>query len=159
MNKKKNLSILLFSDDLDKCLATFFIASTAATLNQEVTIFFTFWGINLLRDSQKKNVKKGLVDTMFGMMMPKGPSQTKLSKMHMAGMGTMMMKNIMKKKNYKTLEEYMKLSKDAGVKFIACESSMEIMGIKKEELIDEIEFGNAATFVQIAIDSEAQLVI
>lgn len=156
---KNNKSIVVFSNDFDKALATFIIANGAAAMGRQVTLFFTFWGLNLLRKGEKIKVKKDILAKMFGMMMPRGSSKVSLSKMHMGGMGTRLMKYIMKKKNVNTLEELMQQARDNGVKIIACNMSMDIMGIKKEELIDGIDFGGVASFVGSAEESDMSLFI
>ncbi len=156
---KTEKTIVVFSNDLDKALASFIIANGAAATGNQVNIFFTFWGLNVLRKSGPVKVKKGLLDAMFGFMMPKGPSKLSLSKMHMMGMGTEMMKYVMKSKNVNTLQELMKQARDCGVKFIACQMSMDVMGIKPEELIDGVEIGGVAAYMNSAEKSDVNLFI
>ncbi len=152
-------TIIVFSNDLDKVLASFIIANGAAAMGREVTMFFTFWGLNVLRKSKSPKLKKGLIDTMFGKMMPKGTTKLKLSKMNMAGMGSKMMKKVMKDKNVSSLEELLQQAKDSGIKLIACTMSMDIMGIKKEELIDGVEYAGVATYLGSAEESNVNLFI
>lgn len=159
VNEKEGKTIIVFSGDFDKVLASFIIANGAASMGRPVTMFFTFWGLNALRKSDKKNVKKPFLDTMFGKMMPKGTKKLKLSKMNMAGMGTAMMKKVMKDKNVNTLEDLMKQAMDQGVKLIACTMSMDVMGITKEELIDGIEFAGVASYLGDAEESNVNLFI
>lgn len=140
-------TIIMFSEDLDRAMASMIIANGAMAMGNDVTIFFTFWGLNLLRKKRKVKVKKSFMDKMFGMMMPRGASKTKLSKMNMGGIGTFMMKITMKKKKVQTLQELMSDAKDMGAKFIACTMSMDIMGIQKEELLDDIEYAGVATYL------------
>ncbi|MBN2735580.1 MAG: FAD-dependent oxidoreductase [Spirochaetales bacterium] len=140
-------TLVLFSGDFDKAMAAMIIANTAASMGKEVSIFFTFWGLNLLRKNSSSKVKKNIVEKLFGIMMPRGAENFKLSKMNMMGMGTAMMKGIMNKKNVTSLKELLAAALANGVKFIACQMTMDIMGIKKEELIDGIEIGGAATYV------------
>jgi NADPH-dependent 2,4-dienoyl-CoA reductase/sulfur reductase-like enzyme/peroxiredoxin family protein/rhodanese-related sulfurtransferase/TusA-related sulfurtransferase len=143
-------TMVVFSNDLDKMMAAFIIANGASAMGSEVTLFFTFWGLNLLRKNNKIPVKKSLVEHMFGIMMPRGSTHTKLSKMNMAGMGTAMMRMVMKQKNVYSLEDLISQARDNGVRFVACTMSMDVMGIKKEELIDGIEYGGVAAYLQKA---------
>lgn len=151
-------TIVVFSSDLDKALAAFIIANGAKASGKDVTLFFTFWGLNILRKSNVQ-VKKGLIDKMFGLMMPKGVDKLALSKMNMGGMGSMMMKWVMKNKNISTLNELMKQAQDSGVKFIACTMSMDVMGIQKEELIDGVELGGVAKYIAESNSSNSNLFI
>ncbi len=132
-------TIIVFSGDLDKVLASFIIANGAAAMGRPVTMFFTFWGLNVLRKANKVKVQKSFIEAMFGGMMPRGSTKLKLSKLNMGGMGTAMMKMIMKKKNVDSLETLIQKAMKAGVKIVACTMSMDIMGIKEEELLDGIE--------------------
>lgn len=151
-------TIVVFSNDLDKVLASFIIANGAKASGKDVTMFFTFWGLNVLRKSNV-NVKKGLIDTMFGMMMPKGADKLTLSKMHMGGIGSAMMKWVMKNKNISTLSELIKQAQENGIKFIACNMSMDVMGIKEEELIDGVEIGGVAKYIAESSHSNSNLFI
>jgi peroxiredoxin family protein len=139
--------MVVFSGELDKVLASFVIANGAASMGSEVTMFFTFWGLNALRKGGAQAGGKGLLDRMFGWMMPNGASALKLSQMHMMGMGTALMKHVMKSKNVDTLELLMGQAKAAGVKLVACSMSMDVMGLKREELIDGLQVGGVATFL------------
>lgn len=152
-------TLIVFSGDLDKVLASFIIANGAASMGRPVTMFFTFWGLNALRKSEKVSVKKSFMDKMFGFMMPRGTKKLKLSKMNMAGMGTQMMKKVMKDKNVDSLEDLMKHAMANGVKLVACTMSMDIMGIKKEELIDGIEYAGVATYLGDAEESNVNLFV
>jgi NADPH-dependent 2,4-dienoyl-CoA reductase/sulfur reductase-like enzyme/peroxiredoxin family protein/TusA-related sulfurtransferase/rhodanese-related sulfurtransferase len=143
----KRFTNVLFSNDLDKALATFIIANGAATMGYEVTIFCTFWGLNVLRKTEAVRVQKNLIEKMFGFMMPKGPNKLKLSQMQMGGMGAAMIKGIMKQKNVLSLPELMDQAIKNGVKIVACTMSMDLMGIKSEELIDGIEEGGVAMYI------------
>lgn len=158
-HKVNGQTIVVFSNDLDKALAAFIIANGAAASGKNVTLFFTFWGLNILRKSNSKPVKKGLIDKMFGLMMPKGAEKLVLSKMNMGGLGSLMMKWVMKNKNVSTLSELIQSAKDNGVKFIACNMSMDIMGIKQEELIDGIEIGGVAKYIAESNSSNSNLFI
>jgi len=152
-------TIVCFSDDLDRVMATFVIANGAAAMNSEVTIFFTFWGLNVLKKKSAPPVQKGLLDKMFGMMMPKGPSQLKLSKMNMGGMGTAMMRHVMRTKKVMSPEELVAAAREAGVRLVACSMSMDVMGIKKEELIDGIEIGGVGAYLGAAEQAGVNLFI
>ena len=152
-------SMVVFSGDLDRALASFIIANGAAAMGRKVTMFFTFWGLNILRRREKANVKKTFIESMFGAMMPRGAKKLKLSKMHMLGMGSAMMRGIMKKKNVSSLDELIEQAQKNGVKIVACTMSMDVMGIKKEELIDGIEFAGVASFLGAAETSDATLFI
>jgi peroxiredoxin family protein len=155
------LSMIVFSGDLDKVLAAFVIAVGAVAMDMEVVMFFTFWGTPLLRDKGKKAGGKDLMGTMFGTMLPKGPGQVKLSKMNMAGMGTSMMKSLMKKKNVASLEEMIALAGELGVKIYVCEMSMDLMGFKHEEMINypDLTYCGVAKFLDEALGSKVQLFI
>ncbi len=152
-------TMIVFSGDLDKVLASFIIANGAAAMGRPVTMFFTFWGLNALRRSEKQNVKKPLLDGMFGMMMPRGTSKLKLSNMNMGGMGTKMMKKVMNDKNVDSLEDLMKKAMENGVKLVACTMSMDVMGITKEELIDGVELAGVAAYLGDAEQSNVNLFI
>jgi len=144
-SKKKTM--VVFSGDFDKAMASFIIADGAAAMGSEVTMFFTFWGLNILRRAERVPVKKNLIETMFGAMMPRGAGKVKLSKMNMGGMGTRMMQGIMKKKNVLSLPQLIETAKQNGVRLVACAMSMDLMGIKKEELIDGVEEGGVAMYL------------
>lgn len=152
-------TIVVFSGDLDKAIASFIIANGAAAMGRKVTMFFTFWGLNLLRKDNPLNVKKTFVEKMFGMMMPRGSKKLQLSKMNMFGIGSRMIRGIMKKKNITSLEDLIENAKNNGVKLMACSMSMDVMGIKKEELIDGIEIGGVATYLGDAEQSNVNLFI
>lgn len=152
-------TIIVFSGDLDKVLASFIIANGAAAMGRPVTMFFTFWGLNVLRRPEKRKVDKTFMEKMFGAMMPRGAGKLKLSKMNMAGMGTAMMKKIMKDKNVDSLEVLIRKAMDAGVKIVACTMSMDVMGIKKEELIDGVELGGVGAYLGDAEESNVNLFI
>ncbi len=143
----ENTTIVLFSGDMDKAMASMIIAQGAIAMGKKVTVFCTFWGLNLLRREQKVRVKKTFTEKMFAKMMPKGPNKMGISKMNFLGMGAKMMKKIMKKKHVDKLETLIQNALDSGVKLIACTMSMDVMGIKKEELIDGIDYAGVATYL------------
>lgn len=156
---KNGATMVVFSGDLDKAIATFIIASGAAAMGKEVTLFFTFWGLNILKRSDAPATEKDMMAKMFSMMMPKGANDLPLSKMNMGGMGSKMIKTVMANKNVDSLETLMKNAMDAGVKLVACGMSMDIMGIAKEELIDGVEIGGVAAYLGDAEDSGLNLFI
>ncbi len=157
--RETNKTIVVFSGDLDKVLASFVIANGALAMGSKVTMFFTFWGINVLRKGESQASGKGFMDKMFGMMMPNGARKLKLSKMNMLGIGTEMMKMVMRNKKVDDLPSLIESAKKAGVRLVVCSMSMDIMGIKEEELIDGLEIGGVATFLQEADKSSATLFI
>ena len=152
-------TIIVFSGDLDKVLASFIIANGAAAMGRPVTMFFTFWGLNVLRKASKVKVQKSFIEAMFGGMMPRGSTKLKLSKLNMGGMGTAMMKMVMKQKNVDSLETLIQKAMKAGVKIVACTMSMDIMGIKEAELIDGIELGGVGAYLGDAEESNVNLFI
>ncbi len=152
-------TLIVFSGDLDRALAAFMIANGAAAMGDEVTMFFTFWGLNILRKAKKVKAKKTFLQAMFGWMMPRGPSRLGLSKMNFGGMGAMMMKKVMKGQNIMSLEDLLAAAKDQGVKLVACTMSMDVMGIKEEELIDGLEFAGVASYLGEADEANVNLFI
>ena len=152
-------SMVVFSGDLDKAIAAFIIANGAAAMGRKVTMFFTFWGLNILRKSTHVKVKKNLIEKMFGFMMPRGSKKLGLSRMNMGGLGAKMIRGIMKDKNVQSLEDLMKAAMDNGVKVLACQMSMDLMGIKEEELMDGVELAGVATFIGSAELSDTNLFI
>ncbi|CCF15244.1 pyridine nucleotide-disulphide oxidoreductase family protein [Brevibacillus laterosporus GI-9] len=156
---KTGATMVVFSGDLDKAMASFIIASGAASMGKKVTMFFTFWGLNILRREHAPEVEKDTLEKMFGMMMPKGANKLTLSKLNMAGMGTKMMQHVMEKKNVDSLETLMKNAQAAGVKLVACAMSMDIMGIKQEELIDGVDVAGVASYLSDAQESGLNLFI
>lgn len=156
---KENATLVVFSQDLDKAMASFIIATGAASMGKKVTMFFTFWGLNILRKNQHIHVKKDGLETMFSRMMPRGVSNLPISNMNMLGMGSKMIKHVMEKKNVDSLETLMKNAMDMGIKLVACTMSMDVMGIKEEELIDGVEFGGVASYLGEAEDSNLNLFI
>jgi peroxiredoxin family protein len=150
--------VKMFKGDA-KAMATFIIANGAAAMGSEVTIFFTFWGVNLLRRPESIAVDKTFIERMFGWMMPRGAEKTTLSNMHMGGMGTAMIKSIMKKKNVQALSELIEKAKESGVRLVVCNMTMDLMGIKREELIDGVEEGGVAMYLDHAEASNVNLFI
>ena len=152
-------TFVVFSGDLDKTIAAFIMANGAAAMGREVTIFFTFWGLNILRKPKKVKTKKSFIEKMFGMMMPRGTGKLGLSRMNMCGAGAKMIRAVMKSKGVSSLEELIQNAIDHGVRLVACQMSMDIMGIKQEELIDGIELGGVATFLGSGEQSNMSLFI
>ena len=152
-------TFVLFSGDLDKTIAAFIMANAAASMGREVTLFFTFWGLNILRRPEKVSVRKNIVEKIFGLMMPRGTKKLGLSRMNMGGMGAKMIRAVMRSKGVDSLEELIDSAKAQGVRIVACQMSMDIMGIHREELIDGVELGGAATFIGSGEQSDMSLFI
>jgi peroxiredoxin family protein len=159
--QEDKISMIVFSGDLDKALAAFIIGTGAVAMGMEVVMFFTFWGTPLLRDKNKAAGGKDMMGKMFGTMLPKGTDQVKLSKMNMGGMGTAMMKSLMKKKNVASIEQLIEIAGEMGVKIFICEMSMDLMGFKREEMISypDLTYCGVAKFLEQAITSKIQLFI
>jgi peroxiredoxin family protein len=154
-----NKTIVVFSDNLDKALASFIIANGAASMGKKVTMFFTFWGLNVIKRKNPVKVKKDLMGKMFGMMLPKGASSLKLSQMNMFGLGSLMMRFVMRKKNIDTLEALIEQAQAAGVEFIACKMSMDVMGVQEEEIMDGVNFAGVATYLEKSEEANMSLFI
>ena len=155
----KGKTLIMFSDDLDKALATFVLANGAAATGEKVTIFFTFWGLNVIKKSKKPSVSKDIFGKMFGMMLPSSSLRLKLSKMNMFGAGSKMMRHIMRIKGIDSLESLRDQALASGVEFIACQMSMDVMGVKKEELLDGVTIGGVATYMERADNANVNLFI
>ncbi|MBM3404775.1 MAG: NADH dehydrogenase FAD-containing subunit [Bacteroidetes bacterium] len=158
---KEQVSMVVFSGDLDKILAAMIIATGAAAYDMKVNLFFTFWATASLRDPAKSGKDKSMMEKMFGIMLPKGARKVKLSKMNMCGMGTQMIKGIMKKHKVASLDEMFKTAGELGVVINICEMSMNLMGFKREEMIDypHMNVCGVATFLADAAESKIQLFI
>ncbi len=152
-------TIIVFSGDLDKVLAAFVIANGAVAMGDDVTMFFTFWGLNALRRPEKVKAKKSFLQAMFGWMMPRGVDKLGLSKMNFGGMGATMMKMVMRQQNVTSLPELIQTAKEQGVKMIACTMSMDVMGIREEELMDGLEYAGVATYLGEADEANVNLFI
>jgi len=159
MSVKKKTTIVLFSGDYDKAMAAYIIANGAAAYDHEVTIFHTFWGLNALRKDAHVPVKKGFMEKMFGKMMPKGTDKMGLSKMNYFGMGPKMIKNVMKKHNAMPLPQLVEMAQELNVKMIACTMTMDLLGLKKEELLDDIEYAGVGAYIGDAEDGDVNLFI
>lgn len=158
-DRSEGATFIVFSSDMDKVMASFVLANGAAATGKKVTMFFTFWGLSVLRKKDAPKVEKDFMGRMFNSMLPKGLNKLSLSNMNFAGMGPKMMKNRMKDKNVDQLDIMFKQAKDAGVRFVACQMSMDIMGISQEEIIDGVEFGGVATYMQAASKSNINLFV
>lgn len=152
-------TFVVFSGDLDKTIAAFIMANGAAAMGRRVTMFFTFWGLNILRRPEKVPVAKSFIEGMFGFMMPRGTKKLGLSRMNMGGLGAKMIRGIMKEKGVSSLEELIDSARAHGVRLVACQMSMDIMGIRKEELIDGVELGGVSTFLGSGEQSDMSLFI
>ncbi|WP_394863064.1 CoA-disulfide reductase [Paraclostridium bifermentans] len=156
---KDGATMVVFSGDLDKAIASFIIATGAASMGKEVTMFFTFWGLNVLKRKEKVKVQKDTMEKMFDMMLPSNTNKLPLSKMNMGGMGPKMINEIMKKHNVDDIDTLINNAINMGVKLVACSMSMDLMGIKKEELIDGVDLGGVAAYLGAAEDSGLNLFI
>ena len=158
-NNADNKTLIVFSDDLDKALASFVIANGAASTGKKVTMFFTFWGLNLIKKQHKPTVTKDIFGKMFGWMLPTHSGKLKLSKMNMGGAGSWMMRLIMKRKRIDSLESLIQQAIDNGVEMIACTMSMDVMGVQKEELMDNVTLGGVASYLERAEEANVNLFI
>lgn len=152
-------TLIVFSDDLDRALASFVLANGAASTGKKVTMFFTFWGLNVIKKRHKPSVEKDIFGKMFGMMMPSDSKRLSLSKMNMGGIGRIMMRHIMKDKRIDSLESMIQQAIDSGVEMIACTMSMDVMGVKKEELLDNVQLGGVASYLERAEQANMNLFI
>ncbi|MDH3347906.1 MAG: DsrE/DsrF/DrsH-like family protein [Desulfobulbaceae bacterium] len=159
--EKKNdkLSLILFSGDFDKAMAAFIIANGAIAMDMEVTIFATFWGLDILKKSSFDTSGRGFLERMILAMRPKGPGKLGTSKMNFGGIGPKLFRYMMKKKNVLQLESLIKMAQEAGVKIIACQMTVDLMGIKSTDLIDGLEPGGVGAFLASASKSNTTLFI
>ncbi len=157
--ENKKTTIVLFSGEYDKAMAAYIIANGAAAYDHEVTIFHTFWGLNALRKDEQVSVKKGFMEKVFGKMMPRGADKMGLSKMNFAGMGPKMIKQVMKKHNAMPLPQLIEMAQEQGVKLVSCTMTMDLLGLQKEELLDEIEYAGVAAYLGDASEGNVNLFI
>lgn len=157
--EKDGATLVVFSGDLDKAIASFIIATGAASMGKEVTMFFTFWGLNILKRKDRPKTNKDTMEKMFDVMLPSHTGKLPLSQMNMGGMGPKMINQIMKKHNVDDLDTLMKNAIDMGVKVVACAMSMDLMGIKAEEFIDGVEIGGVASYLGATEDSGLNLFV
>lgn len=158
VREPQRMTIVAFSGDMDKLFATLSIASTAAAMGSEVTVFATFWGLHSLR-AQRSFSAKSMTERAISVMLPRRTNNAGLSRMNMLGLGPRFFRSVMKRKNVAQLEELIATSKAVGVRFVACSMSMDVMGIREDELLDGIELAGAATCVQDMMRSRASLFI
>lgn len=152
-------TLIVFSDDLDRALASFVIANGAVAMGKKVTMFFTFWGLNVIKKPQKPTVQKDIFGRMFGWMLPSDSRHLSLSKLNMAGIGSRMMRMLMRRKRIDSLESLIKQAQENGVEMIACTMSMDVMGVKQEELMDNVTLGGVATYLERAEEANVNLFI
>lgn len=153
-------TLIVFSGDFDRVFAAFIIANGAAAMGDDVTMFFTFWGLNALRRPRKQKVAgKTSLQRAFAAMMPRGPGKLRLSHMNFAGAGPVMFKSAMKAQHVMSLEELIESAQEQGIKFVACTMSMDVMGIKAEELIDGIEYAGVASYLGEADEANVNLFV
>lgn len=159
VTEKKKTTIVLFSGDYDKAMAAYIIANGAAAYDHEVTIFHTFWGLNALRKDETIQVKKSFMEKMFGKMMPRGAEKMGLSKMNFAGFGPKMIKDVMKKHNALPLSNLIEMAQEQDVKLVACTMTMDLLGLKEEELLDKIDYAGVAAYLADAEEGNVNLFI
>jgi peroxiredoxin family protein/TusA-related sulfurtransferase len=152
-------NFIVFSGDLDKAIASFIMANAAAAMGRKVSMFFTFWGLNILRKPEKVRTEKDFMAKMFSKMMPRGSKKLGLSKMNMGGMGAKMIRSVMKNKHISSLEDLMEMAIQNGVELVACSMSMDVMGIKESELISGVKMSGAAAMLAHAEESDMSLFI
>jgi peroxiredoxin family protein len=152
-------TLVVFSDDMDRALASLVIANGAASAGKKVTLFFTFWGLSILKRDHKPRVRKDAMGRMFGWMLPGGTQDLKLSKMNFGGMGAAMMKARMKSQKVDPIDVMLANAVDAGVRLVACQMSMDVMGVKREELIDGVEIGGVANYLEATEDANLNLFV
>ena len=156
---KKKTTIILFSGDYDKAMAAYIIANGAAAYDHDVTIFHTFWGLNALRKEASVPVQKGILEKMFAKMMPRGADRMGLSRMNFAGIGPKLIKKVIKKHNAMPLPQLIEMAKEQGVKLVACQMTVDLLGLKPEELIDGVEFAGVAAYLADASEGNVNLFI
>ena len=155
----KGKTIVVFDGDMDKILASLVIANGALAMGRPVTMFFTFWGLAALRKSRPPRTAKSFIERMFGAMLPRGAARTKLSKLNMGGAGTAMMRGVMRNKKIDSVETMLQKAIAGGAKIIACSMSMDVMGLRPEELIDGVEIGGVGTYLGDAEEADLNLFV
>ncbi|MBI5141773.1 MAG: DsrE/DsrF/DrsH-like family protein [Nitrospirae bacterium] len=158
-NKGNSLTMVLFSGDFDKAMAAFIIANGALAMGKEVTIFVTFWGLDVIKKPAFSTSGRGLLERILLRMRPKGPGRLAVSKMNYGGIGPRLFRYMMGKKNVEPLGALIAMAMEFGVRIVACQMSMDLLGIKKEDLIDGVEVGGVATFLGKAYEGQATLFI
>ncbi|GAB4490531.1 MAG: hypothetical protein OHK006_23460 [Thermodesulfovibrionales bacterium] len=157
--KKSNMTMVLFHGDFDLAMAAFIMANGALAMGKEVTMFVTFWGLDVIKKPTMTSAGKAPLEKMITMMRPKGPTKLATSKMNFAGIGPKLFQYMMGKKNVESLPSLIEMAMEFGLKIIACQMSMDVMGIKKEDLIDGVEVGGVAAFLSSSYDSNTTLFI
>jgi peroxiredoxin family protein len=155
-NKK---TLIVFSGDLDKAIAAFILANGAAAMGNDVTMFFTFWGLNIIRRPEKVKVKRSLLQAAFAGMMPRGADRLGLSKMNFAGLGPVLMKKVMKDANISSLNELISIAQEQEITMVACSTSMEVLGLSKDDLIDGVEIAGVASYFEYADNANVNLLV
>lgn len=158
-SKDDHLTMVLFSGEFDKAMAAFIIASGALAMNREVTIFVTFWGLDVIKKSSFSTAGRGFLEKMVLAMRPKGPDKLPTSKMNFAGIGPKLFHYMMKEKNVESLKSLIDMAREFGVRIVACQMSMDVMGLKKDDLIDGVELGGVAAFLGSAYQGNVSLFI
>ncbi|MBM7583579.1 peroxiredoxin family protein [Bacillus pakistanensis] len=159
MTERKTTNIILFSGDYDKAMAAYIIANGAAAYDHDVTIFHTFWGLNALRKEEIVPVKKGLMERMFAKIMPRGADKMGLSNMNFLGIGPKMIKNVMKKHNAMPLPDLISMAQEQEVNLVACTMTMDLLGLQKEELLENVEYAGVAAYLADAENGHVNLFI
>ncbi|HLS59697.1 MAG TPA: DsrE/DsrF/DrsH-like family protein [Virgibacillus sp.] len=159
MENEKGTTIVVFSGDLDKVMAAFIIANGAAAYGHKVTMFFTFWGLNTLKDETAKAGKKGVLEKMFGWMMPKGPNKLSLSKMNFLGLGPKMIQHVVKKHNAMSVPQLIELAHEQDINMVACTMTMDLLGIQEEEMVGTINYGGVGAYIGDAEQANTNLFI
>jgi peroxiredoxin family protein len=160
MPEKEKFTLVLFSGDLDKALAAFILATTAASMDMEVTMFFTFWGLNVIKRNEGSIKSKGIMRKMLNIMNRGGSKRLKLSRFNMMGIGTSMMKRLMKESNYPSIDEFITMAQEMGIKMVPCSTSCGILGLPDDAFRDGVmSQAGAAFFLAQAKDSKVTLFI
>jgi peroxiredoxin family protein len=157
--KNSKLTMVLFSGDFDLAMAAFIIANGALAMGKEVTVFVTFWGLDVIKKPVIKAGGRDLLEKMVLWMRPKGPERLATSKMNFGGVGPKLFKFMMDRKKVESLPSLINMSREFGIRIVACQMSMDVMGIKKEDLIDDLEFGGVAAFLGDSYGSNTTLFI
>jgi len=157
---RRKKTFVVFSGDFDRVMGVLVMANAALAMGNEVTLFFTFWGLSAIRKEQAVATPgKSLLDRMFGWMLPRGLSRLTLSKLNMGGMGTAMMKHVMKQKHVDSPQQLLTQARAKGAKLVACSMSLDVMGLRPEELLDGVEIAGAATFLSEADESNVTMLM
>ncbi len=160
MTEKEKLTIVVFSGELDKALAAFILATTGASMGMDVSMFFTFWGLNIIKKNEGSIKSKGLKRKMFNLLNRGGTKRLKLSKFHMLGLGTWMMKKVMKESNYPSIDEFITMAHKMGVKMIPCSTTCGMFGLEQDAFRSEVDsLAGAAYFLNEARQSKVSLFI